>query len=847
MNRAVKILIVIGGVVAIAVAIGFYAGGLSSVDGYQQDGELTLSALENPVSVKRDALGIPYIYADSFNDAMTAQGFVLAQNRLFQMELFRYMAQGRLSELIGEKGLKSDRLVRLLNLNELAERQAKILMPVERNYVERYIAGINGFIETRPHEYPKVMSLMGHQPTPWQVHDVLVLQYFQIWSSSVNWKQELLALSLMGKLGAEQASLLMPLTINPDHESYPYQQQVSAALAPGFQLNFDDGLFNEQAAQVAWGSNAWVSGSRINKNAKPIVTNDPHLDPRHLPGFWFPMAIVTPELRVVGTSPPGVPGFGVARTEHVAYGATNGYADMVDLYIEKIDPDRENFYWEGDVAKPMLVREEIIKVKDKNAAGGFREEIITVRETSRGPIISDHGMSLSSSRAPASSESGESDEGGSNSDSASLVSVEQAISLRWSVSVYTGTEQDGRLVGAETGNLDLLLAKSTEQARAAIAKSSSPLNYVVADQEGNIARIASGFVPKRLRGDGLIPLQASGVDSWGGLIAAAEMPVVMNPDKDWAGTANHDILPADYPYAYSTHFSPGWRYLRLKELFDKPQLSADDHWAAVTDNKNMMAERMMPIILAALDSPSSSAGSNSLADVSALAEVMRSWDFLDTKEQVAPLIFQTLFRHLAYRVYDPALGEPLSRKMLDEVYFWQERFVDRFMADDLAWFVDGATTDTANVVGRDELIRLAAADAKAELSKDFGSDMSNWLWGSAHTLTFFHPVFPGQTAARWLGGGVHPGSGSLETLNRGGYTFNDPEHSKVLPSVRIVMDLSDDDKVIAHLPGGVSERLFSAGMKNQLTYWLNEQPLYWWFSDKAIDEHTVQTQTLLPH
>ena len=746
MLKVTKVLVLL--LVLVAVGISLL---LPQLDSYQQDGELTLSSLEKPVSVHRDAMGIPYIYAESFDDAMTAQGFVLAQNRLFQMELFRYMAQGRLSELIGEKGLKSDRLIRLLNLNELAERQAKILTPAERNFVARYIAGINGFIETRSHEYPKVMSLMGHQPTPWQVHEVLVLQYFQIWSSSVNWKQELLALSLIGQLGPEQAAELMPLNINPEEEGYPYQKEIAAALAPGFELSFDDALFNEQAAQVAWGSNAWVSGSRINKNGKPIVTNDPHLDPRHLPGFWFPMGMITPDLRVVGTSPPGVPGFGVARTEHIAYGATNGYSDMVDLYIETLDPTQPNTYLEDGVAKPMVIREEVIKVKDGKAAGGYREEKLLVRETARGPIISDHGMALSSSRAPANSESGASDEGGSGSDSSSLVSADQAISLRWSVSVYTGTLQDGRLAGSEAGNLDLLLAKTTAQAREAIAKSSAPLNYVVADQAGNIARIPSGFVPKRTRGDGLVPLQASGQDNWSGLIGAAEMPVVMNPEQDWSGTANHDILPADYPFAYSTHFSPAWRYLRLMEMFDKPQLSSDDHWAAVTDNKNMMAERMMPIMLVAMAEQSEFAG---------MTQSLSDWDFLDTKEQVAPLVFQTIFRHMAYRIYDPELGEALSRKMLEEVYFWQERFVDRFMANDLGWFASA----NAQVPARDELIRLAAGDAKAELTATYGADMAQWLWGSAHTLTFFHPVFPGQDAARWLGGGVHPGSVSSEPL-----------------------------------------------------------------------------------
>ncbi len=181
-------------------------------------------------------------------------------------------------------------------------------------------------------------------------------------------------------------------------------------------------------------------------------------------------------------------------------------------------------------------------------------QLIFLGSTHRGPVISDHGMTI----AP-----------------------NQVVSLRWSVPEF---------VGNETGNRDLLLAKNLQQAVEAIGKMATPLNYIVADYQGNIARVASGYVPKRKTGNGLLPQRVGAEDNWDGRIPAAEMPMEINPERDWSGTANHDILPDDYPYAYSTHFSPSWRYRRLIELFEQPQVDTADHWRFLMDNKNMMAE-----------------------------------------------------------------------------------------------------------------------------------------------------------------------------------------------------------------------------------------------------------------
>jgi penicillin amidase len=783
-------------IIALAVLASFV---LPRLDSYQIDGQLSLPALQEPVTVQRDAFGVPYISAQSLDDAITAQGFIVAQDRLFQMELFKSLANGRLAELIGEKGLKSDRLVRLLDFRSLAQAQIMLLTDEERNYLQRYINGVNSYIRDHVDTHPLVFQLMKIEPQAWQLLDIVVLQFFQIWSSSANWQQELLTLALIDKLGVEKAAALAPLNINPDSpEGKRLADFPRFSVGNDFIFAFDDSLFSEQRWQHAMGSNAWASGQRKSKNAAPVLANDPHIDSRRLPGFWYPMGITTPELRVVGAAAPGSPGFGVARTNYIAWGATNGYSDMVDLYIEREDPNNPSRYLEGDKSLPFMVREEVIKIKDDELEGGYREEKIRIRSTRRGPLISDHAMSTVEGKA---------------------------ISLRWSVPEF---------LGSQTGNLDLLMAHSLSEARTAIGKMAVPLNYVVVDYSGNIARISSGFVPKRVRGNGLLPLAVTSKDSWDGRIPAEEMPAEINPRRDWVGTTNHNIVPGDYPYAYSTHFSPSWRYRRLIELFTQEKVSSQDHWRFLMDNKNMMAEAMVPVFVRVL---------RGQKELSELAGILGRWDYFDSKEQAAPLIFHTLYRHFARRVYVDELGEEVAPKFLDETYYYQERMVSEFMHDSSPWYDD---IKTAGVESRDDLILMAAQDTLKELSASYGNNPASWQWGEGNTLTFFHSFIPGVMAARWLGGGVHAANGSVETLNRAISRFSDPGHVKIIPSMRFVADLSDPDKVEGHIPGGVSERLFSSYAKNQLSLWLSGEPSHWWYSDKAIKENTRHTLSLLP-
>jgi penicillin amidase len=768
---------------------------LPRMDRYQTTGKLKLTALREPVTVHRDEYGIPYIYANSLDDAITAQGFVVAQHRLFQMEIYRQVALGRLAEMIGERGLDSDRLSRLLGFTAMARRQIDLLSDEEINFFQRYIDGVNAYIRDYRDEHPVMLRVVGRIPEPWTLRDIIALQLFQVWSSSVNWQQELVNQQVLDRLGAEKAAGLLPLNYNPDDPA------TASAAAPygGIPLALrHDGRLMLDPGPFAMGSNVWASGSRKSANGAPILANDPHIDTRNLPGIWHPMGLITPELRAVGGAFPGSPGLGNARTAHIAWGATNGYADMIDLFVETVDPGNADNYLEGDRSIPFVVRQEVLRIRDSSADGGFREQALTVRETRRGPVISDHGMTTADGRV---------------------------ISLRWSVP---------EMLSSEWGIRRLMLAQSVEEVAAALSFMPTPLNYVAVDATGSIARISTGYTPLRLEGDGSLPMPVGERDSWGGRIPWDEMPRQLNPARDWVAAANSRVTRADYPYPYSTYAAASWRYRRLIELFEKDDVTSEDHWDFTLDIKNPMAELVLPHLLPALQEDSG------LREV---AGILAEWDLMDATEQSAPAIFQRLYHNFAWRVFVDELGEELALDYLKGHYQWQENLVRRIEDNGSAWFDD---VTTPGVETRDDLFRLAAHDAIEELASRFGDDPRRWRWGDIHTVTFFHPLVPGEWGARLLGGGVNPMAGSGETLNRAIAAFDDPEHAKIIDSTRIVMDLSDPDKIEGHIPGGVSERLFDRHQQDSLPLWLQGKPGYWWFSDEAIREHTVATCTLVP-
>ncbi len=779
--------------------------GASPLNKYTQDGNLSLPGLNEPVTVHRDEKGMAYIYARNMEDLILAQGFVTAQDRLFQMELTRLLASGRIGELAGEKAKGLDVRMRTLGFRRHAKQHIAKLNDETRNFLQKYVDGVNAFIETRPQNIHLEFKLAGIKPSRWSILDSLTIVYYLGWASAANIGSEIIAQMLIEKLGPDKAAEIFPININPDDETATAAQIVDSSYQKiALNLKLDKNLISYlDDFPLKIGSNNWVTGPKRSSGAKPIVANDTHQSASILPGPWYSCGLILPDLRAVGITLPGFGGMVIGRTDYIAMGATNAYGDTQDLYVETVDPDNPDNYLEGSVSIPFEVIEETLKLKDKKAAGGFSEEKIKIRLTRRGPVISGILPGLK---------------------------TDNVVTMRWS-----SFEAQSSSLGFDK----LFWCRTVKEIRQALEDANQiALNLVFADSRGNIGWQTTGKVPIRRRGEGLVPyVVKDGKDNWTGWIPWEDMPHAVNPERGWLGTCNHLTVGRDYPYHYTTHASPTYRYRRLMELLDTPvKKSADDHWAFQRDTLNLMAKTIAPIMSRVLLAH---------GDTQKMGQLLADWNFGDSVDKAAPTVFQALYREFAQLVYADELGEDLALTMLNNWYFWQERLQKMVLENNSPWFDNVSTADRKET--RDELFHLAALQAAEKLAPTLGADPAKWLWGKLHVHEFVSPIRRSGPGAEWLGGGFHPAPGSGETLYRGLYEFAKPYKVKIPASMRMVADLADPDKILAVLPGGVTGRQFDPHTTDQVEPYMNGDKVYWWFSDKAIKDHAQHTLTLSPN
>ncbi len=792
----------IGLILLLMVVFGSYLF-VSRFNEYQKDGVIFVSGLKKPVRVFRDAKNMAYIYAKNSDDAFFAQGFITAQDRLFSMEIVKLLSKGRVSELFGDKALATDKKMRAIGFYRNAQKHAGILSNDEKHFFQSYVNGVNKYIETRQDNFPVKLKLAGIKPEKWTIADSLSVLYYMGWGSSANLQDEIITQMLIEKLGPEKAKTLFPLNINPD--------DISDNNTSLWGVNTDTPNLNIFAdtkiksfldrSNLEIGSNNWAANAALSPGDKPIVSNDPHLNATKLPGPWYPIGLFCPDFRAVGVNVPGIPGMVIGRTDYFALGVTNAYGDSQDLYVETVDPENSDRYLEGEKSIEFKVIDEVIKVKDKEAPSGFREEKYRIKLTRRGPVISDNLKDLK---------------------------TDKLMTLRFSM--FEGMAQ-------ELGLRSVLYSKNLDDLKQSIGKITAIcLNFTYADTKGNIGWQVSGKLPVRSENSGLIPFVVKdSTDNWKGWIKADEMPQEFNPEKGWLGTCNHKTIDNEYPYYYSSHLSPSFRYRRLKQLFNsKDTFSVEDHWNFMRDTKNLMAEKIAPIMADALKKH---------PETKKMGEILSSWNYLDDIDKAAPSIFQSVYRNFAVLVYKDELGEKLASVMLGNWYYWQEKLLAKVLDGECEWFDDVLTPKKETM---DDLFYQAGLKTIEEFSETIGTKPEKWLWGKIHKLEFVSTIRQKGFGKSLLGGGAHEFGGSGETLYRGYYKFNKPYDAYVTASLRMVADLSDDDKVVAVLPGGTSDRLFNKHRTNQIDSFINGGKLYWWFSDKEIKKQAEHELILNP-
>jgi penicillin G amidase len=785
----------------------FYHAARSSLA--QMDGTIALSGLQAPVTVIRDQHGVPHITASSLPDLFFAQGYITAQDRLWQMDMTRRAVAGEMAEIFGaDRGpapplgritgklrpaqtwVDYDRQQRILRLRAVSERVAAQLPARDRVFFEAYAHGVNAYIDQHRDNLPIEFRILGYQPRPWSPTESLLIGIGMSQLLNPQYETEYWRAKIGAKLSPELMADLYPPDSWRDHppaseagaDIYPanFFKRVEAPRADAPLRISASALSKNDACEACLpGSNNWVVSGAHTVSGKPLLSNDMHL-PHRVPGVWYELQLHSGDFDVEGFSLPGMPFITVGHNQRIAWGFTNLNPDVQDLFIE-------NFNAAGEYQTPTgwqkpEIDHQIIHVKGKP------DVALDVVITRHGPIIS------------------------------SLFPGEtRQIALQWLI-------YDSR--GITVPVFDVNTAQSWEQFRKALSQFATPSqNVVYADVDGNIGYQAMGFAPIRASGDGTVPVSgADGKHDWTGYIPFDKMPSVYNPPSGIIATANAKITPDGYPYVLATQWFPPYRTERIYKLLKSgKKFSPADMLAIQTDITSEYDRFFANKFVYAIDHSSKATSRTREA-----ADVMRGWDGRMLAESAAPTIEVRTRRYLWEMLLDPKLGNDADNYEWSETAVALENIVDkqpdRWLPPGYANFND----------------LLAAAVEKAV--QDAPHDLKSWKYGEAYPVVINHPIFSGIPILHGhmsiAGPGSHPQSGGGYTVKQVGRGFG--------PSERMTVDFSNLDGSTFNIVLGESGQPFSPYYMDQWDAWYTNKTFTLAYSDGAVTNAKAHELRLEP-
>lgn len=763
----------------------------SWINGAQWNGRLKLSGLRQPVNVYRDRNGIPYIQAQNRSDALKAQGFITTQDRWLQMELYRRIIQGRAAESFGPDLLQQDIEIRVANLTGLAEKHWKRLNPKTKMFFLDFTAGVNAYIQEQKKDHPLELSLIGLEPEIWSPQDVLAAIYFVSWTHSVNFETEWITQKILNALGKNQAAYWLPLSRNLDRTQVAWESSLPATSKS---MSTEKPTVKPKApselVRLNMGSNNWAVVGARSQSGKPMMANDPHLDMRMLPGVWYPIVVNMPNEYWAGFSLAGIPGILFGRNQSIAFGLTNAYGDVQDLFYI---PSGEDKNW------VTHTRVEHIKVKMND--GEMKTEQVLVRETELGPIISDHYPSFQH--------------------------VSESIVMGWAPSHSKQIN-----IGID----ELIQAKTTKEADLAISNIDvMQFNWVLADKQDHIGHRASGLIPVRAQGVGPAPAKMDKKSKlWPSWIPKNEMPGQFDASKGWIGTANQDTRTDQYPYYYSNYFAPSYRYGRIKALMENEvQMDQRSMWEMMLDKYNPQTSLWIPYILKTLEKKPGYID---------WYQALKHWDGVERQSDVAPTLYHFIYQNSIRLLFEEYLPEDLVKELLQTPYYWQERVDEWLRHPDAPWPGDNNETVNEHI---DRVVFEATVAAREALTERFGRDINDWEWGALHTITFQSPILNAEPFGRLFKRTI-PVGGSGETLFRSQLDWQDYT-GIFFDSARVVVDLGDDEKMKVMMAGGISSRHFTPWLDNFLNKWADESWVNLWLQKKQQKVNSKYHILLLPN
>jgi penicillin amidase len=809
----------------------------------QLEGTISVEGLGRDVEVQRDVLGIPTISASDTDDLFFAQGYVHAQDRFWEMDFRRHVTSGRLSELFGESQLATDEFLRTLGWREVAAQEVEALDPTIASYYESYAAGVNAYLADHTgadasFEYA-VLGLQNadYEIEPWTPEDSVAWLKAMAWDLRTNIEDETERAMIAPDFTAAQIDELYP--------GYPFDRNpvIVPALAtarpangpagtdPGIvtasvQWSEVDGVIEAVSALVGdagegIGSNSWAVSGDLTESGMPLLANDPHLGAA-LPSVWHQVGLKCRTITancpfdVSGFSFSGVPGVVIGHNDRIAWGFTNLTTDVTDLYLEKVQGDQ---YWRDGALVPLEERTETIAV-----AGGDDVEL-TIRSTVNGPILS--GLSADFDAIAADPYTGT---GGSVAAPENAPEGEYAVSLKWTA-LQPGT--------TAASIFALNVAQDFDDFRDAARLFDVPAqNLLYADVDGNIGYQTPGLLPIRGAGDGSMP--QPGWDSayaWQGYIPFEELPTSYNPPEGYIVTANNAIVPEGYPYFLTRDWDYGWRAARIVDLLQRKaamgKLTADDMRDIQADNEFAMGKSLAS---AYTDISTGRQGPDAALDG------LREWDAQNSADSGAAAFANVLWDELVLELFVTGREHPAPVTGQGRLFLVVDTLLDDPGSE---WW----TNTELGVDGQSEMLAHAASEAYDRLVALQGDNPSRWNWGSLHALPLDNATFGSSGIApieMLFNRGPYPVGGGSSVANATGWQIGAGFETITVPSMRMVVDLSDFDASEWNHLTGTSGHTFHPNYVDQTPAWQRAELTPWAFSRGAVDAATTHTLTLEP-
>ncbi|KAA3595767.1 MAG: penicillin acylase family protein [Calditrichaeota bacterium] len=750
----------------------------------QKDGKIVTSISADSVQVVRTEFGVPHIYAKNEFDAFFTQGFITAQDRLWQLELYRLAVNAELSTILGKEARDADLMLKTLAFKKLGQELEKSVSDTTLKIIKAYTKGINAFIDFRKgnsgedYIFPMEFALLNFEPKKWETSDVLGLTRLLGWELSIGAKYEILYGELFKKFGLKAVEL------------YPENLKISDKDLPKSKTSFHSSLIYRGEKYLekylgfgSFGSNAWAISGKRTETGKPFLANDPHLPPE-TPSKWYEVGIFTDSIQIKGFAIPGIPCVLAGHNEIFAWGITLLKLDDADLTV--LEMTNSKSYKFGEEVLPLEEEYSELKFRDIE-----EPEFFEIYKSKFGLIVTDVLGKDSS----------------------------EVLALQW-----TGFDTNTDEI---RGFYELNKSHNLESFRSALSKVEIPaLNYTFADSSDNIGIQTAGRVP--IRDYKILPFPVTSSDTtrvWKKFVEFEKLPFTLNPDTGFVANSNNPVFTSDGNYL-TDFWEPNYRFERVTEVLASDTLVKTKSIKKLqTDFYSKHAEKTVKNLLG-------KEVVNLKDDYVKALSFLTNWDFVETPESVEAAIFHSFWFNLVENIFaDEFLGENPTKS---DTLLWHEfgrlgsqvtRVTEKIIENQYSNWTDDVTTNEQENTSK--LVAKSLKESVDYLKQRLGKPLESWSWGAIHQVTHTHLIGQNDFLAKIYNIGPGNAGGSTATVNLFEYYFDNPFETTATSAFRQIIDFSDFNKSQSILATGQSGRRTSASDEGFLNpdYW--NQSSYW--------------------